>query len=252
MSTSRSVMVCDIGQMDYRPAWALQQRIQHRLITAKRRTPPETIPHVFLFVEHPPVYTIGKSGNRRNLLVSEDLLRQRGAEFVEIDRGGDITYHGPGQIVGYPILDLDQFVADIHKYLRLIEQTIIDACASYGVQGERIAGRTGVWINADGTTSPGGEIARKICAMGIRCSRWVTMHGFALNVSTDLNWFSHIVPCGISDGNVTSLEKETGRPVDPQDVKEKIIHHFANLFEAQVYHFSGIVANEFLADFLGE
>ncbi len=252
MSTSRSVMVCDIGQMDYRPAWALQQRIQHRLITAKRRTPPETIPHVFLFVEHPPVYTIGKSGNRRNLLVSEDLLRQRGAEFVEIDRGGDITYHGPGQIVGYPILDLDQFVADIHKYLRLIEQTIIDTCASYGVQGERIAGRTGVWINADATTNPGSEIARKICAMGIRCSRWVTMHGFALNVSTDLNWFSHIVPCGISDGNVTSLGNETGRPVDPQDVKEKIVHHFANLFEAQVYHFSGIVANEFLADFLGE
>ncbi len=252
MSTSRSVMICDIGRMDYRPAWALQQRIQHRLITAKRRTPPEIIPHVFLFVEHPPVYTIGKSGDRRNLLASEDLLRQRGAEFVEIDRGGDITYHGPGQIVGYPILDLDRFVADIHKYLRRIEQTIIDACASYGVQGERIAGRTGVWINGDAPTSPESEIARKICAMGIRCSRWVTMHGFALNVSTDLNWFSHIVPCGISDGNVTSLEKETGRPVDPQDVKEKIVRHFANLFEAQVYRFSGIVANEFLADFLEE
>ena len=250
MSASRSVMVCDIGRMDYRPAWALQQRIQHRLITAKRRTPPEVLPHVFLFVEHPPVYTIGKSGNRRNLLISEDLLRKRGAEFVKIDRGGDITYHGPGQIVGYPILDLDQFVADIHKYLRLIEQTIIDTCTSYGVQGGRIAGRTGVWIDADATAGPGNEIARKICAMGIRCSRWVTMHGFALNVSTDLDWFSHIVPCGISDGNVTSLEKETGRPVDPQDVKEKIVYHFADLFEAQVRRFSGIVANEFLADFL--
>ncbi|MXW63875.1 MAG: lipoyl(octanoyl) transferase LipB [Bacteroidetes bacterium SB0662_bin_6] len=252
MSTSRSVMVCDIGQMDYRPAWALQQRIQHRLITAKRRTPPEALPHVFLFVEHPPVYTIGKSGNRRNLLVSEELLRRRGAEFVEIDRGGDITYHGPGQIVGYPILDLDRFVADIHKYLRLIEQTIIDTCASYGVQGGRIAGRTGVWIDADATAGPGNEIARKICAMGIRCSRWVTMHGFALNVSTDLNWFSHIVPCGISDGNVTSLEKETEHALDPKNVKEKIVHHFANLFEAQVRQFSGIVANEFLADFLEE
>ncbi len=245
-------MICDIGRMDYRPAWALQQRIQHRLITAKRRTPPEIIPHVFVFVEHPPVYTIGKSGNRRNLLVSEDLLRKRGAEFVEIDRGGDITYHGPGQIVGYPILDLDRFVADIHKYLRRIEQTIIDACASYGVQGERIAGRTGVWIDAETATNPGSETARKICAMGIRCSRWVTMHGFALNVSTDLNWFSHIVPCGISDSNVTSLEKEIGHPVDPQDVKKKIVRHFANLFEAQVYRFSGIVANEFLADFLEE
>lgn len=252
MSTSRTVIVCDIGQMDYRPAWALQQRIQHRLITAKRRTPPEALPHVFLFVEHPPVYTIGKSGNRRNLLVSEEMLRRRGAEFVEIDRGGDITYHGPGQIVGYPILDLDRFVADIHKYLRRIEQTIINTCASYGVQGGRIAGRTGVWIDADATADPGNKIARKICAMGIRCSRWVTMHGFALNVSTDLNWFSHIVPCGISDGNVTSLEKETERPVDPENVKEKIVHHFANRFEAQVRQFSGIVANEFLADFLEE
>lgn len=252
MNTTRSVIVCDIGQMDYRPAWALQQRIQHRLITAKRRTPPEVLPHVFLFVEHPPVYTIGKSGNRRNLLVSEELLRQRGAEFVKIDRGGDITYHGPGQIVGYPILDLDRFVADIHKYLRLIEQTIIDTCASYGVDGGRISERTGVWINMDATANPGNEIPRKICAMGIRCSRWVTMHGFALNVSTDLNWFSHIVPCGISDGNVTSLEKETGRPVDAEDVKKKIVRHFANLFEAQVRQFSGGVANEFLADFLEE
>ncbi len=250
MSASRFVMVCDVGQLDYRPAWVLQQRIQQRLIAAKRRTPPEMLPHVFLFVEHPPVYTIGKSGNRQNLLVSEDMLRQRGAEFIEIDRGGDITWHGPGQIVGYPILDLERFVADIHQYLRLIEQTIMNVCAAYGVRGSRIAGRTGVWIDADSPTSPGRETARKICAMGIRCSRWVTMHGFALNVHPDLHWFSHIVPCGIADANVTSLAKETGAPVALQDVKEHIVQHFGDLFEAQVRHVRGIAANEFLADFL--
>ena len=252
MSASRFVMACDLGQLDYRPAWALQQRIQQRLIAAKRRTPPEILPHVLLFVEHPPVFTIGKSGNRQNLLVSEALLRQRGAEFIEIDRGGDITWHGPGQIVGYPILDLDRFAPDIHRYLRLIEQMIMNVCASYGVRGGRIAGRTGVWVDADATTTPQSAAARKICAMGIRCSRWVTMHGFALNVHPDLNWFSHIVPCGIADANVTSLEKETGGPVASQKTKEKIVHQFANLFEAEVRHVSGVVAGEFLADFLDE
>ena len=252
MNTSRFVMICDIGEMDYRPAWTLQQRIQQRLIAAKRRAQPEILPHVFLFVEHPPVYTIGKSGDRRNLLASEDLLRRRGAEVIKIDRGGDITWHGPGQIVGYPILDLDRFTADIHLYLRRIEEMIMRVCAAYGVQGGRIAGRTGVWIGADSSTGPGNAAARKICAMGIRCSRWTTMHGFALNVNADLDWFAHIVPCGIAHGDVTSLKKETGRTVALQDVKQQIVRCFADLFEAQVRYVSGVVANEFLADFLEE
>lgn len=245
MSVSRSVVVCDLGKMDYRPAWDLQRRIQARLIAAKRREPSEIIPHVLLFVEHPPVYTLGKSGDARHLLASEDLLRQRRASFVEIDRGGDITFHGPGQIVGYPILDLDRFFTDIHHYLRQLEEMIIRTCAGYGVQGKRIDGRTGVWIGPDKR-----GVERKICAMGIRCSRWVTMHGFALNVSTDLSYFSHIVPCGIADKGVTSLEEEIGRAIDPEIVKERLVHHFANLFDARTSHLRGSRATEYLEGYV--
>ncbi len=178
-------------------------------MAAKRQEPPQRIPHVFLLVEHPPVYTLGKNGRLDHLLLSEEALRARGAEFFHIDRGGDITFHGPGQLVGYPILDLDRFFTDIHRYLRELEETIIRTCADYGLQAGRVAGRTGVWIGPD---ARGPE--RKICAMGIRCSRWVTMHGFAFNLNTDLRFFSYIVPCGIADRGVTSLAAELDRPVD--------------------------------------
>ncbi len=245
MSASRTVVVCDRGRMQYEPAWDLQRRLQARLIAAKRRKPAEIVPHVLLFVEHPPVYTLGKSGDAEHLLASDELLRQRGATFVKIDRGGDITYHGPGQIVGYPILDLDRFFRDVHRYLRELEEMIMRTCAGYGVMGARSDGRTGVWIGPDGRGSE-----RKICAMGIRCSRWVTMHGFAMNVNTDLSYFSHIVPCGISDRGVTSLAEELGRRIDPEAVRQRIIHHFAELFDAEVSRLSGPAATEFLDAFL--
>ena len=242
MSAERKVVVCDLGRMPYRPAWALQQRVQRRLIEAKRSEPPQDVPHVLLLVEHPPVYTLGKSGDAANLLASEDLLRRRGASFVEIDRGGDITFHGPGQIVGYPILDLDRFFTDVHRYLRELEEVIIRTLADFGVAGGRVDGRTGVWVGPD---ERGFE--RKICAMGIRCSRWVTMHGFALNVRTDLSYFSHIVPCGISDRGVTSLSAELDRDVDPGVVKPRLLHHFAALFDADLASLSGAAASDFLA-----
>lgn len=181
-------------------------------------------PHdVLLFVEHPHVYTIGKSGNRGNLLRGLAELKQIDAEFIENDRGGDITYHGPGQIVGYPILDLDRYFTDIHKYLRLLEEVIIRTCADWDVEAGRVEGLTGVWVDG-----------KKICAMGIRCSRWVTMHGFALNVNTDLSYFSHIVPCGIADRGVTNLSELTGAEVDEGLVKSRILHHFGELFSARM------------------
>ncbi len=245
MSASRSVVVCDLGKTDYLPAWDLQKRVQARLIAAKRRDPPEPIPHVLLLVEHPPVYTLGKSGDARHLLASDEVLRQRRASFVKIDRGGDITFHGPGQIVGYPILDLGRFFTDIHRYLRRLEEMIIRTCAGYGVQGNRFAGRTGVWIGPDER-----GVERKICAMGLRCSRWVTMHGFALNVSTDLSYFSHIIPCGIADRGVTSLAEELGRDIEADVVKQRLIHHFADLFEADTSCLRGPRAIEFLEGYL--
>lgn len=244
MRTPGKVVVCDLGRMAYRPAWDLQRRIQSRLITAKRGSPPEHVPHVWLIVEHPPVYTLGKNGDASNLLASEELLRRRGAAFVEIDRGGDITFHGPGQIVGYPILDLDRFFTDVHRYLRELEEMVIRTCADYGVEGRRFEGRTGVWIGPD---EQGPE--RKICALGIRCSRWVTMHGFALNVQTDLSYFSHIVPCGISDRGVTSLAREVGRDVDVRRVKDRLVHHFGVRFEAETSRLEGSEALEFLERF---
>jgi lipoyl(octanoyl) transferase len=245
MSTSKTVVVCDLGRLDYRRAWTLQKRLQERLIGAKRRAPPELVPHVLLLVEHPPVYTLGKSGDAGHLLATPAVLERRGATFIEIDRGGDITFHGPGQIVGYPILDLDRFFTDVHRYLRLLEEAVIRTCADYGVSGGRSPGRTGAWIGPDER-----GLERKVCAMGIRCSRWVTMHGFALNVRTDLSYFSEIVPCGIADRGVTSLAKELGRDVDPEDVKPALVRHFAELFEADVVHPPRAEAAGFLEDFL--
>ena len=219
------VLLRNLGQIDYEPAWELQKQLQTELIQAKRQEPPRREDHTLLFVEHPPVYTLGKSGNADHLLISEAQLAARGAKFVRIDRGGDITYHGPGQLVGYPILDLDRINPDIHLYLRNLEEVMIRTCADYSVEAGRVDGKTGVWIPA----APG-QRDRKICAMGIRCSRWVTMHGFAFNVNTDLSYFSHIVPCGISNADVTSLSKETGQSMDMAEVQYRVARHFGQVF----------------------
>ena len=225
---SNKVDLFDTGRMPYRRMWDLQREAQTQLIDQKlavRKHPerPKTIPDTLIFVEHPHVYTLGKSGDAANLLKGLAELKQIDAEFIENDRGGDITYHGPGQIVGYPILDLDRYFTDVHKYLRYLEEVIIKVCADYGVRAGRIDGLTGVWVEDE-----------KICAMGIRCSRWVTMHGFALNVNTDLSYFDHIVPCGISDKKVTSLNKILGRHINEAGVKERIAHHFSDQFSAEI------------------
>jgi lipoyl(octanoyl) transferase len=238
------LVVCSLGQMDYKVAWELQRQIQARLIRAKRSEPPELTPHVLLLVEHPPVYTLGKSGDKSNLLLSEDALARYRADFHHIDRGGDITFHGPGQIVGYPILDLGRFFTDIHRYLRELEEMIIRTCADFGVHGDRFTGRTGVWVGPDQR-----GVERKICAMGIRCSRWVTMHGFAFNVNTDLSYFSHINPCGITDRGATSLSTELGRTIDEGEVTDALVGHFAQRFGTSVDGLSGDDASFFLERF---
>src|SRR6056297_2729794 len=217
--------VYDLGKASYRPVWNLQKELQNGLITQKRlirdgHLDEYTQNDMLLFVEHPHVYTLGKSGSSSHLLKAIGELARIDAEYIEIDRGGDITYHGPGQIVGYPILDLDRHFTDIHKYLRTLEEVIIRTCADFGIETGRIDGLTGVWAGNE-----------KICAMGIRCSRWVTMHGFALNVNTDLSYFNHIVPCGISDKAVTSMQKLLDKELDPNSVKKSIVKHLSELFE---------------------
>lgn len=221
----RRLDVYDLGNARYQPVWDLQKRAQQLLIKQKRGelSGSEGRNDIFFFVEHPHVYTLGKSGDSANLLKSISELSNMDAEFMETDRGGDITYHGPGQVVGYPILDLDQHFTDIHKYLRYLEEVIIRSCADFGIKAGRIDGLTGVWVGRE-----------KICAMGIRCSRWVTMHGFALNVNTDLSYFGNIVPCGISDKEVTSLSKCVGHRIEEDDVKEKLLKHFSEVFDVEV------------------
>lgn len=219
--------------MDYKEAWDYQDRLFRAIVDTKiknRRESQEmkTTNHL-LFVEHPHVYTLGKSGDVSHLLLNEEQLKAKGATFYKINRGGDITYHGPGQIVGYPILDLENFFTDIHKYLRLLEEMIILTLADFNLKAERSKGETGVWLDV------GTPFARKICAMGVRASRWVTMHGFALNVNTDLGYFDNIIPCGIRGKAVTSLNVELGKSeVDPSLVKEKLLFYFKNLFEAEI------------------
>ncbi|WP_428225888.1 lipoyl(octanoyl) transferase LipB [Flavobacterium sp.] len=228
---NKKVKLQDLGQKDYKETWDYQETLFADIVSQKiqQRTNPDlqTDNH-FLYVEHPHVYTLGKSGDMSNLLLSEKQLEAKGATFYKINRGGDITYHGPGQIVGYPILDLENFFTDIHKYLRLLEESIILTLAEYGIASERSDGETGVWLGV------GTPFARKICAMGVRASRWVTMHGFALNVNADLGYFDNIIPCGIKGKAVTSLHVELGRAVDEQEVKGKIIKHFTELFEAEM------------------
>ena len=229
----RTVHFKDLGLIPYNDAWQYQDKLFQELIALKiaNRDLPEHeheyLPNQFLFCEHPAVITIGKSGDENNLLLNGDELASNGIEYFKVNRGGDITHHGPGQVVGYPILDLDYFFTDIHKYLRLLEEVMILTLAEYGIKGERLQGATGVWIDADEPAK-----ARKICAMGIRCSRWVTMHGFALNVNNDLNYFNHIVPCGITDKAVTSIAKELGHQVDIEQVKASIKNHFLQQFDA--------------------
>lgn len=228
---NKKIILKDLGKKDYKETWDYQEEIFATIVAQKveKRTDLTiATENYFLFVEHPHVYTLGKSGDISNLLLSEKQLVEKGATFYKINRGGDITYHGPGQIVGYPILDLENFFTDIHKYLRLLEEAIILTLAEYGVQSERSEGETGVWLGV------GTPFARKICAMGVRASRWVTMHGFALNVNSDLGFFDNIIPCGIKGKAVTSLHVELGRNVDESEVKIKILKHFMALFEAEM------------------
>ena len=229
---NKKVAIKDLGLKDYKECWDYQEKLFQQTVDLKIKNRREgtslETPNYFLFVEHPHVYTLGKSGDMTNLLVSEAQLRDKGAAFYKINRGGDITYHGPGQIVGYPILDLDNFFTDIHKYLRLLEEMVILTMADYGLKGERSKGETGVWLDV------GTPFARKIGAMGVRASRWVTMHGFAFNVNSDLSYFDLMIPCGIKGKGVTSLNSELGRNIPMDEVQEKLRMYFGKLFEADL------------------
>ena len=238
----------DLGKMDYQAAWDYQESLLQDNVRKKSQrfnmVPGEEgeeflmqhdskeleTNHSFLLVEHPPVYTLGKSGNADNILITEEVRTLKGIEFFRTNRGGDITFHGPGQIVGYPILDLEKYYTDIGKYLRNIEQVIILTLAEYGIKGDRSPGETGVWIDPE---IKGRE--RKICAIGVRSSRWITMHGFALNVNTDLSYFNYIIPCGISNKQVTSISKELGKEINYEEAKEKIKKNFQVVFESELY-----------------
>lgn len=229
---NKLIKVQDLGLKDYNESWNYQKQLfQNTLYLKLKNRREKTLfhtPNHFLFVSHPHVYTLGKSGDISNLLLTQKQLKAKGVDFYKINRGGDITYHGPGQIVGYPILDLENFFTDIHKYLRLLEETIILTLMEYGLEASRSLGETGVWLDV------GTPFARKICALGVRASRWVTMHGFALNVNTDLGYFDNIIPCGIRGKSVSSLRVELKRDyVDENEVKQKLLKHFFNLFEAQ-------------------
>lgn len=229
---NKKVLLQDLDTKDYKETWDYQETLFKAIVDLKIKNRREALsletPNHFLFVEHPHVYTLGKSGDINNLLVDEARLKEKEATFYKINRGGDITYHGPGQIVGYPILDLDNFFTDIHRYLRFLEEMVILTLAEYGLKAARSNGETGVWLDV------GTPFARKICAMGVRASRWVTMHGFALNVNTDLGYFDLMIPCGIKDKAVTSLNVELGqKQVDTEEVKQKLLRHFETLFEAQ-------------------
>lgn len=236
---NKVVKVTDLGTKDFKETWDLQEELFQEILDLKiknrRENLHEETPNHFLFVEHPHVYTLGKSGDLSNLLLNEQQLQQKGVTFYKINRGGDITYHGPGQIVGYPILDLDNFFTDIHKYLRYLEESVILTLAEYGLSAERSPGETGVWLGV------GTPFARKICAMGVRASRWVTMHGFALNVNANLGYFDNIIPCGIKGKAVTSLNVELGlSKIDETLVKEKLLNHFCSLFKAEITLFKGL------------
>ncbi len=231
MLMNKKAKFVHLGSIDYKAAWDYQGEVFGKILAIKsaNRTRPDEqqLPtdNYVIFCEHPHVYTLGKSGKSTHLLIPDDVLQKIGATYYHINRGGDITYHGPGQIVGYPILDLENFFTDIHQYMRTLEESVIRTLSEYDVPAGRIAGLTGVWVDADAP-----QRARKICALGVKTSRWVTMHGFALNVNTDLSYFGHIVPCGITDKAVTSLEKELGKKVDMAEVETVLKQKFAEQF----------------------
>jgi len=249
----QEVFFKDLGRAEYKQVWDYQESLLQenvRIKTELRRLTdhpegrltdhPETVEarglatsNYLLFVEHPPVYTLGKSGHMENVLIDEVHMKEKGIDFFQTNRGGDITFHGPGQIVGYPILDLERFYTDIGKYLRNLEEVIILVLKTYGIQGDRSQGETGVWIESG---VKGRE--RKICAIGVRCSRWITMHGFAFNVNTDLDYFGNIIPCGIQDKQVTSLEKELGRTLPMEEVKEEVRRRFEEVFNVELRRLS--------------
>ena len=232
MIKNKKVKITELGFLPYSEAWDIQEEYFSNTIAVKRQNRQLdssilTENHLLL-VEHPPVFTLGKSGKIDHLLLKEEVLKSKGIAFFKTNRGGDITFHGPGQLVGYPILDLDNFFTDIHKYLRYLEEIIIKTLSDFGLNSARSDGETGVWLDLD---TP---FARKICAMGVRASRWVTMHGFALNINTDLSYFDYIVPCGIQGKGVTSIAKELKREVDPSLVKAAVIKHFSEVFEVEI------------------
>ena len=228
-----TIQLENLGQMDYKEAWDYQEKLFKAVIDLKianrklSETEQQITPNYLLLVEHPHVYTLGKSGKPEHLLLDEQGLKDANATYYPINRGGDITYHGPGQLVAYPLFDLENFFTDIHKYLRYLEEAVIKTIADYGLDGGRIDGLTGVWIDWKAQKNP-----RKICAMGVKSSRWVTMHGLALNVNTQLNYFKNIIPCGIDDKAVTSMEAELGRKVDLAEVQQKLVQHIARIFKA--------------------
>ncbi len=230
----QKVKFIDLGLIDYKEAWDYQENLFSGIVKTKidNRSFPDNqqklTDNYLLFCEHPHVYTLGNTGDKEHLLINENQLKEKNATYYKINRGGDITYHGPGQIVGYPILDLDNFFTDIHKYLRFLEEMVIRTLAEYNIVAGRSEGETGVWLDAENPLK-----ARKICAMGVRASRWVTMHGFALNVNINMDYFGNIIPCGIVDKAVTSLDKELGHKVNEEEVKEKLIKHFSDLFECE-------------------
>jgi lipoyl(octanoyl) transferase len=232
----QAVFFQDLGIMEYMKAWDYQEtllrqnvEIKTRYHSAQQKQKKNSTTNYLLFVEHPPVYTLGKTGHEENVLIGEEELQDRGILFVKTNRGGDITFHGPEQIVAYPILDLEKFGTDIGKYLRNLEEIIIRTLTDYGIEGERSSGETGVWIEA-GITGK----ARKIAAFGVRCSRWITMHGFAFNINTDLSYFDDIIPCGIKNKQVTSLARELGRNISLAEVKDKVKIHFEEVFDAEL------------------
>lgn len=233
---NKETQFLSLGMMDYKEAWDYQEELFLKTIEIKtsnrkvEESEHEITPNYLIFLEHPHVYTLGKSGSEENLLLDENGLRDKKATYYKINRGGDITYHGPGQIVGYPIIDLDNFFTDIHKYLRLLEEAVILTLKEYGIESGRIKGLTGVWIDYE----EGAKNPRKICALGVKSSRWVTMHGFAFNVNTDLNYFKNIIPCGIDDKAVTSMEAELGEKQDMQEVSNKLKLHISELFEMKL------------------
>jgi len=241
MNEKQKVHFTHLGRMGYKEAWDYQDVLMQKALKVKalvhagdESSAAGDTEHHLLFVEHPPVYTLGKSGKIEHVLINEQQRQEKGIQFFNTNRGGDITFHGPGQIVGYPILDLEKFYTDIGRYLRELEEVVILTLAEYGIESGRSKGETGVWIDAD---IKGQE--RKICAMGVRCSRWVTMHGFALNVNTDLAYFNYIIPCGIQNKQVTSIQKELGREVPMQEVEEKLKKNFEKVFGVEIIELTG-------------